>query len=141
MRAYETSIDIAASPERVWAVLVDGAGYPGWDSGVERVDGTVALGQRITVYATIAAGRAFPVTVADFVPNSRMVWRGGMPLGLFTGVRTFALTPQDGGTRFAMREEFSGPLLPLIWRSMPDLQPSFDRFAAGLKQQAETAAH
>ena len=61
-----------------------------------------------------------------------------MPLGLFRGVRTFALTPEDGGaTRFTMREEYSGPMLPLIWRSMPDLQPSFDQFAAGLKARAE----
>ena len=40
-------------------------------------------------------------------------------------------------TRFTMREEYSGPLLPLIWRSMPDLGPSFRQFASGLKQRAE----
>ena len=40
-----------------------------------------------------------------------------------------------------MREESSGPLLPLIWRSMPDLGPSFDRFAAGLKARAEAASY
>jgi hypothetical protein len=67
-----------------------------------------------------------------------MVWKGGMPLGLFKGVRTFTLSPQpDGMTRFTMREEFTGPLLPLIWRSMPDLGPSFAQFAAGLKARAE----
>ncbi len=69
-----------------------------------------------------------------------MTWAGGMPLGLFKGVRTFALTPEDGTTRFTMREEYSGPMLPLIWRSMPDLQPSFDQFAAGLKARAERGA-
>lgn len=63
-----------------------------------------------------------------------------MPLGLFKGVRTFTLSPQGGGTtRFAMREEFSGPLLPLIARSMPDLGPSFEQFVAGLKQRAESS--
>jgi hypothetical protein len=36
-----------------------------------------------------------------------------------------------------MREEYSGPLLPLIWRSMPDLGSSFRRFATGLKQRVE----
>ena len=36
-----------------------------------------------------------------------------------------------------MREEYTGPLLPLIWRSMPDLQPSFDRLARGLKARVE----
>ena len=67
-----------------------------------------------------------------------MTWAGGMPLGLFKGVRTFALVPEDGERRASrMREEYSGPMLPLIWRSMPDLQPSFDQFAAGLKARAE----
>jgi hypothetical protein len=67
-----------------------------------------------------------------------MVWSGGMPLGLFRGVRTFTLAPDAGGaSAFTMREEYSGPLLPLIWRSIPDLGPSFAQFAAGLKQRAE----
>jgi hypothetical protein len=66
-----------------------------------------------------------------------MEWSGGMPLGLFKGVRTFTLSAEDGGTRFTMREEYTGPLLPLIWRSMPDLGPSFEQFARGLKAKAE----
>ena len=66
-----------------------------------------------------------------------MTWAGGMPLGLFRGVRTYTLTPEDGGTRFRMREEYTGPLLPLIWRSMPDLAPSFEQFARGLKARTE----
>jgi hypothetical protein len=35
-------------------------------------------------------------------------------------------------------EGYTGPLLPLIWRSMPDLGPSFRQFANGLKQRAES---
>jgi hypothetical protein len=61
-----------------------------------------------------------------------------MPLGLFTGVRTYRLASEgDGVTRFTMREEFSGPLVPIIGRSMPDFQPSFDQFARGLKARVE----
>ena len=70
-------------------------------------------------------------------PARRLVLTGGMPLGLFKGVRTYTLTPEGTGTRFHMREEFSGPLLNIIWKSMPDLQPSFDEFAAGLKAKVE----
>ena len=63
-----------------------------------------------------------------------------MPLGLFNGVRTFTLSPLEGGaTRFTMREEYTGPLVPLMWRSMPDLGPSFAQFANGLKERAEKA--
>jgi hypothetical protein len=81
--------------------------------------------------------RAFPVKVTSFDPPAGMTWTGGMPLGLFKGVRTFALQPENGATRFTMREEYTGPLLPLIWRSMPDLGPSFEQFAHGLKSRAE----
>lgn len=37
-----------------------------------------------------------------------------------------------------MREEYTGPLAPMIFRSIPDLNPSFQQFAAGLKQKAES---
>jgi len=138
MRSYEASATIAAAPEDIWAILTDGPGYAAWDSGVVRVEGTIAPGEKIKVVSEANPKRAFPVAVAAFEPGRTMTWDGGMPLGLFKGVRTFALTPADGGaTRFTMREEYSGPLLPLIWRSMPDLQPSFDQFAAGLKARAE----
>jgi hypothetical protein len=64
-----------------------------------------------------------------------------MPLGLSRGVRTCTLTPTGAGaTTFVMREEFSGPLLGLIGRSIPDLQPSSTQFAEGLTRRVETGA-
>ena len=140
MKSYESTSLIQAAPDAVWRVLVDGAAYPSWDSGVKSVEGTIEPGEKIKVVSEANPGRAFPVTVTEVVPGQRMTWSGGMPLGLFKGVRTFTLTPEDGGTRFRMREEYSGPLLPLIWRSMPDLGPSFEQFARGLKARTETSA-
>jgi hypothetical protein len=104
------------------------------------VEGRIAAGETIKVYSSVNPGRAFPVKVTEFQPGQRMTWSGGMPLGLFKGVRTFTLSPgRNGTTTFTMREEYTGPLLPMIWRTMPDLGPSFERFAQGLKQAAETA--
>lgn len=129
---------INATPARIWAVLVDGAHYPDWDSGVLGVEGTIAPGATIKVVSGANPGRTFPVKVTQFDPNTSMTWSGGMPLGLFKGVRTFTLAPAgDGSTRFNLREDYSGPLLPMMWRSMPDLAPSFTQFANGLKQRAE----
>jgi hypothetical protein len=36
-----------------------------------------------------------------------------------------------------MREEYTGLLAPMIFRSIPDLGPSFTRFANGLKARVE----
>ena len=141
MRHYEASATIAAAPEAIWAILTDAPAYSEWDSGVRSVEGTIAPGAKLKLTSEANPGRAFALAVTEFEPPRSMTWSGGMPLGLFKGVRTFALVPEDGGaTRFTMREEYSGPMLPLIWRSMPDLQPSFDQFAAGLKARAEGRA-
>ena len=140
MKSYESTSHIQADPEAVWRVLADANAYPTWDSGVKSIEGTVAPGEKIKVVSEANPGRAFPIVVTEMVPGQRMTWTGGMPLGLFRGVRTFALTPEDGGTRFRMREEYTGPLLPLIWRSMPDLGPSFEQFARGLKARTEATA-
>jgi hypothetical protein len=138
MKSYEATATIQASPEAIWAILTDAPGYRTWDSGVERVEGSIAPGAKLKVVSKANPGRAFPVKVTELTPGRRMTWSGGMPLGLFKGVRTFTLTSgSDGATRFVMREEYTGPLLPLIWRSMPDLGPSFRQFADGIKQRAE----
>ena len=137
MKSYEATSVINAEPAAVWAVLADASAYPTWDSGVRSVEGDIVQGEKIKVVSEANPKRAFPVTVTELVPGERMTWAGGMPLGLFKGVRTFTLTPEDGATRFRMREEYTGPLLPVIWRSMPDLGPSFEQFARGLKAEAE----
>jgi hypothetical protein len=80
----------------------------------------------------------YPIKVVGFEPGRAMTWKGGMPLGLFKGIRTFELVPEAAGvTRFTMGERFNGALLPLIGRRLPDLGPSFEKFAKGLKQRAE----
>ena len=139
MKSFAASVAIRARAETIWSLLTDAAGYPKWNSTVAKVEGRIAPGEKVTVYAKATPGRAFPLKVTVFEAGRRMVWAGGMPLGLFTGRRTYTLAPaKDGTVEFAMREEFSGLLAPLIARSIPDLQPAFDAFAADLKRQAET---
>jgi uncharacterized protein YndB with AHSA1/START domain len=94
MEHYESTAVIDASPEAIWSVLTDAPGYADWDSGVVRVEGTIAPQEKIKVVSEANPKRAFPVKVTEFAPGERMVWSGGMPLGLFKGVRTFRLTPE-----------------------------------------------
>ena len=141
MKYFEARSTIKASPARVWQVLTDGEKFPTWDSGIERFEGKIAPGATVKLFVKVNPGRAFPLKVTEFTPQRRMVFSGGMPLGLFRGRRTYTLEPQGsgGGTSFHMREEYTGPLLGMIWKSIPDLGPSFQQFADGLKQQAESS--
>ena len=137
MKSYEASSRIEANAEAIWAILADGANYSSWYSGVVGLEGTIGLGNKLKVTSEANPKRAFPVKVTAFTPGAGMTWTGGMPLGLFKGVRTYTLTPQGPNTRFMMREEYTGPLASLIFKSIPDLQPSFEKFANGLKVRAE----
>jgi hypothetical protein len=139
MKEFSARVTINAPAETIWGLLTDAAGYPNWDPGMIRLEGTVAPGEKITAYTKISPDRAFPVTVSHFVPKQAMTWSSGMPLGLFKGERTFTLTPQaDGTVDFFVREQFTGLLMPLIGRTIPDLSQSFTDFAEGLKAKAES---
>ena len=138
---FDATSTINASPEIIWPLLIDVAGWPAWDSGIVAASGTAdRLGAKLSVTSSAAPTRAFAVKVTDYQPTSRVVIVGGAPLGLFKGVRTFTLTPSETGTVFHMHEVYSGPLLGAIWKSIPDLDPSFEQFASGLKKQAEASA-
>lgn len=139
MKYYEARSNIKASPQKVWQVLTDGEKYPTWDSGIEKFEGKIAPGATVKLFVKVNPGRAFPLKVTELAADRRMVFSGGMPLGLFKGVRTYTLDPDaTGGTDFHMREEYTGPLLGMMWKSIPDLRPSFQQFADGLKKKAET---
>ncbi|MEM8592757.1 MAG: SRPBCC domain-containing protein [Pseudomonadota bacterium] len=132
----ETSIEIAAAPEAVWAVITDPERLVR-GTGITSIKGAPDFGAHIKIQNEVAPGRTFAVTVSDFTPPKQMVWRAGMPFGLFSGVRTFTITPTEGGSRLHMQEVFKGFLEKMITRSMPDLKPSFDKFAAAVKRMSE----
>lgn len=134
---FEVERKINASPEKVWAILTDATRLASGPFGILRMEGTVTEGKQIKLWSEVSPKRAFPLVVKDMQKPSRMTWVGGMPLGAFTGTRTFTLVPEATSVRFHMREDYSGWLSGLIGKSIPDLNPSFAKFADALKSAAE----
>lgn len=132
--AHEVRID--APPEVVWSVLTDPDCLAA-DTGITRLEGTPAPGARLRLWSEVSPGRAFALRVVAFDPRRRMVWQGGMPLGLFTGRRVFALAAEGSGTRLSVEESFSGLLAGPFTRSMPDLGPSMEKFCNAVKRMSE----
>jgi hypothetical protein len=131
---------IHASPDRVWSLLTDSAGFPRWNSTVTRIGGAISLGQKLEIQVPAAPGRTFKPKVTAFEPGARMVWSDGAA-PMFKGVRTFTVAPSSGGaTAFSMEEVFEGVMLPLIAGSLPDFGPIFETYAADLKREAEKSS-
>jgi uncharacterized protein YndB with AHSA1/START domain len=139
VKEYVTVSTIRATPERVWQVLTDARGYASWNPEIIGIDGRMTLNERITARVKVGGGaiRRVPMRVTAFEPPSRMQWTGGLPLGLFAGVRTFTVTPRDGAVEFRMHLRMSGLLAPLILKSVGDRQPEIDSFSSALRAHVE----
>ena len=129
-------INIAAKPEKIWALLTDAPNFPKWNSTVTSIEGQIAEGQKIKVRVPVT-DRVFNLKVSGLEPSKRMLWSDGFA-PMFKGVRNFSLTSRpDGTTEFQMSEAFSGLMLPMIAGSLPDFVPVFETYAADLKKASE----
>ena len=130
------ALNIRADASTIWSLLTNANDFPRWNSMVTSVEGQIREGEQLRVRVP-GTDRVFTPRVSDVVPEQRMTWTGGFS-PVFKGVRTFELRSRpDGSTDFRMEERFSGLLLPLVMRSMPDFGPVFERYASDLKHQAE----
>ncbi len=129
------AIDINAPIDKVWSLLSNAQQLPRWNSTITSVEGEIALGNNLKLRVP-ASDRTFTPKVIELDAPHRMVWSDGFA-PMFRGVRSFTLNETPTGTRFEMREVFSGLMLPLIRKSLPDFGPPFEQYASDLKRAAE----
>ena len=135
-------IEIAAPPERVWAVLTDFAAYPGWNPFVRRLSGAAAVGARLTARIEPPGGLGMTLrpTVLAAAPGRELRWLGhlGLP-GLFDGEHGFRIEPLGPGrVRFVQEERFAGLLAPLLLRFVErGTRQGFEAMNRALKARAE----
>ena len=137
-----TAISISASPERVWAVLLDFPCYPEWNPFVRSIEGFPSEGSSLKVTICPPGGKSMtfrPIVLRQIV-GQEFRWKGKFLLpGLFDGEHYFGLVPaSDSSTQFTHGERFTGPLVPLF-RSTLDLgtRAGFEAMNVALKQRAE----
>lgn len=113
MAEVDVSIDIAASPEEVWAVALDPERLEQWVTihrhlG-EHDEGPPREGFRMTQTLTLR-GAPFKVRWRlERCESPRLAaWRGDGPAGS-RAETTYALEGRDGGTRFTYHNEFHPP--------------------------------
>jgi uncharacterized protein YndB with AHSA1/START domain len=137
MKTFSVSTSIEASPEAIWGLLTDAAGFPGWDPTYTRIEGRIALGEKITLHHRTLKPEVLAMMVSAFEPARLMVWTGGgMPAAMFKGERIFTLQSAGGGAAFSMQLVFSG-IMASVLIGATDMQPRLDEFAAALKRRAE----
>ena len=104
-KTYRVERIISATPEEIWAVLMDTAAYGEWNPVFVKVEGSYAAGGTVLNTFKDPSGKLFDVTnkVEALEPNRLLRQKGG-----FTGVLTFdhqwLLEPAEGGTKVIQYE-------------------------------------
>jgi hypothetical protein len=143
----DTAIDIAADANTVWRVLTDFAAYPEWNPFIRSLAGSPTLGSRL-VAAIQPAGQAAmtfrPVVQIVEAPGAaapgKFAWLGKFLIsGLFDGRHEFEIVSTATGVRFIQREQFSGVLVPLLWKKIGlSTEAGFHAMNQALKVRAES---
>ena len=136
MKSYEAKTLINARKSTVWEIITDGGNYTVWDSGITHISGGLRNGGTIRVRSRTGGNRTFRLRVRQ-IPGEAMTWTGRLALGLSKGVCTFTLTSHGEKTLLHVRQDFAGPLLGLVWKTLPDIGPAFAEYLNAVKKRSE----
>lgn len=142
MRQINTNINISASPETVWKVLMDFDNYPQWNPFMISIEGEKVIGKKLTVKIKPPNGKemTFKPEILIFESNKKLKWLGKAGLkGIFDGEHSFHLENQnDGSTKFIHGEKFSGILVGLMGKTLAKTELGFKQMNEALKKECES---
>jgi carbon monoxide dehydrogenase subunit G len=138
MRDFGISVDIAATPQRVWEVLTDPERWPEWTpsvTSVELLDRPLTLGSRARIVQPGLSPATFRVTRFD--AGKSFTWVTGIP-GILVVHAHHSVEPAHNGARATLRLRFDGLLGGVMGKKLQELNNRYLAMeAAGLKRFAE----
>jgi hypothetical protein len=139
MTVFTRSIDIDASPDRVWAVMRDAERWPEWTASVTRVrisgGGPLRPGARAWIKQPKFPPALWQVTELDDARRF-FTWVSRAP-GMLVTAR-HGVDPRPGGCRATLSLRYEGALGPLFARLTRAITERYlDLEANGLKARGE----
>jgi hypothetical protein len=135
----QASIQINATPQRVWAVLTDQAAYPDWNPFIVSSSGRIRVGATLTNRMHDATGdTTFTPTVEVVEPGRELRWIGKVGPGrIFDGEHTFTIRQlRPGLVLFTQREDFTGVAISFYEHWLhTDTLPMFRAMDAALARE------
>jgi len=138
----ETTVEIAAPADRVYAILTDFQSYPQWNPFVVKAEGRAAKGETLNNKLRDSDGSfmTFKPKVLAADPGRELRWIGRLWVpGIVDGEHYFRIEPTgDGKVRLTQGEKFSGALVPVAGSQLK-MADEFTAMNNALKARAERA--
>jgi hypothetical protein len=139
MKTVYATIQIAAAPMDVWAVLTDLSRYRKWNPLFPEASGEIAVGNQIMLHSMAPNGRVRTVRPKILVvdPGVELTWKATIP-GLIGGIHRFELSPEGNGTRLVQSETFAGILVPVSGQIIARAEAGYHAVNKALKKRIES---
>jgi hypothetical protein len=142
MHEVRTEIEIEATAERVWSILLDFPSHPDWNPFLRSITGPAKVGERLAVSIQPQGGKgmSFRPMVLTVAPDSEFRWIGHFLFtGIFDGEHYFQIQQfAPGRVKFVHGERFSGVLVPFLKSSLESgTKAGFVAMNQALKARAE----
>ena len=108
-KSVDAQLTIAAPPEKIWSVLMDGDHYGEWNPVLVEVEGEFREGATLTYQMMTESGEPTEVEarVVKLDPGHELNQAGGI-WGVLTFDHHWLLEPVEGGTRVTQHEDYTG---------------------------------
>jgi len=139
-RTIDTWIDIEASPDRIWDVLVDFPKWSTWNSFIPLVEGILQEGQTLKIQVNPPGLKTmtFRPKIFSLTQNKEIIW-GGSFLGIvYRGEHLFLLESlNENRTRFRQIERFHGPMVLFMGSMIKKTEKGYHQMNIALKNRVE----
>jgi hypothetical protein len=140
MVKIETSIEINATPQTVWGVLMDFQQHASWNPFIKKIERSLKKENSLNVILKQPNGGEFkfsPAVLKSEFPELR--WKGKFIIkGLFDGEHYFRInTLAEKKVQFIHGEKFGGILLPLMRSVLKNTESGFVSMNEAIKARSE----
>jgi hypothetical protein len=142
LKEIRTEIEINASPEKTWEILIDFNSYPQWNPFIRQITGAPVVGTTLKLNLNTSRGknRSYKPTVTKVEPSHELRWHGKLFIpGIFDGERIFIIESlKTNRIRFVHMEIFTGLVVSLIGNRLDkDMYQSFVKMNDAFKEKVE----
>ena len=133
-KSVHTEIDIPASADKIWQVLVDVERYPEWNPVFTVLEGKLEQGNKITYQVQESEDKSAKIAakVKSYIPHKLINQTGGY-WGVLTFDHTYLLEPVENGTRIIIHEDYTG-----VWVNFwnpSGVEEQYKKLAVSLKNR------
>jgi hypothetical protein len=143
-RVLASQIEIAASNERVWEILIDFPSYPDWNPFIKSIKGEPRKGAKLDVFLQPPGSKGITLhpELLSVAEGRELKWVGhllGVPR-IFDGEHHFLIQDTTPGrVTFVQQEAFGGVLVPFTGKLLDKTRQGFQLMNQALRQRAEGA--